>query len=133
MPGPIRSAVDRLLGRAAPRPTTPEPREDRSWKAGDIAECIHPGPWFQHTPQGTRVLFGNAPEFRERYRVTNVQLQQSRPNQPVIVLQFRAWPGDWFAANAFRKVVPIADRAECADSAFLQQLRHDISHQPERV
>lgn len=113
------------LFKAPPAPPAPRrivllPPSGETWRAGDIAECIHPGPWIDI---GMGTAAGIGPVLGERYPVVEVRAFHSPATGqlvPFLVL-VRFSPMSWEAA-AFRKVVPVADQQVAAEPAFLDDL-----------
>jgi len=104
-----------------PRPDDPD---DRSWQAGDMAECVYAGPWLSPAPFGFVVSPGPRPE--EVRVVTDVSMDPHViTGADTVFLRFARYPGR-YQASAFRKIVPQADRAEIADADFLD-LTHRLS------
>lgn len=88
------------------------PCED--WALGDMAECIiSKDGWICPLMMRISVL---GPKKGERMIV-----RQTLVIGPHIGLRFSRWRG-FYNANAFRKVIPNADAATSADSAFIEQL-----------
>lgn len=92
---------------------------DRSWSAGDMAECIGEGSWISN---GTFQQMPPGPVKGEIRVVIDVVLVPFN-GEDFIVLCFTRFPGRRFDSRSFRKIVPHADRAECADAAFLSTLK----------
>lgn len=121
-----------LARRRAPGPGG---RED--WAPGELAECIHPGPWFMG---GRWPRFGFGPRLGVVYRVTAVEtpaIAEARQAGDVM-LRFAAWPDKKWVSSAFRKVRLRPDAAEAADAAFVASLKparapaQTPAHQPEK-
>lgn len=101
------SLFSRFKARPAPK-HIPLP-VDEDWKPGDLAECLHGGPWFE---------FGAADGCRtgpDRGEIHCVSLVTAGywTGRVVIGLRFTRWPRS-FEAGAFRKISPRADVAERA-------------------
>lgn len=113
----FRSWHGRARAKAPPSPSLPPPHGDTpdDWQAGDLAECIHGGFWFNGAECHAR-----GPENGQVLRVERVSIA---PNKSVIpgqtVLVFARFQQKAYAACAFRKITPHADRAEAADAAFI--------------
>lgn len=110
------------------KPDQPPLSGDTSWVAGDLAECIVSGTWWQLVAPGVMVP-ATGPQMLDVNRVVSAEPGLDvRTGQHVLFLQFAAWPRP-FVSSAFRKVVPQADTAERADPAFVEDLRR-IASQP---
>lgn len=134
LPGFIR----RAFGRGAPPPQSGTDKlpdassgtePDRSWRAGDMAECVVGGTWLRFTLFGMVEVTG--PLLGEVRVVSAVSMDRhpfTREN--VIFLRFARYDGA-YQASSFRKIVPQADRAEKGDGAFMDWVRRFSA--PERV
>jgi hypothetical protein len=90
-----------------------------NWQVGDWAECIHMGQWRLY-PTGT-VCPG--PRHGRIGRVTGVTVVRVDGLGQILGLSFAGWPGEAFAASAFRKVNPRADEAVAAETEFTALVR----------
>jgi len=122
-----RAFLSRLFTRA-PRPQTPTiVIVDKSWRAGDLAECIVDGTWYSLEDGATKP----GPSKGERRVVTQVELSGDAAGHMVLWLTFAKSRGQIFRADQFRKIVPQADTACAADADFLpwlkrQPVREDV-------
>lgn len=108
-------------GPAAPDKPDDEPiTGDISWAPGDLAECILEGPWFFRTPFGLAQTDG--PGKGDVFKVIGVSGGTEWSGARCVFLKFSAFQGR-YQSTAFRKVIPVADKAERADPAFLEDLR----------
>lgn len=128
----LRRAINRVLGRtpSAPRPTDPHPRprqEDKSWTAGDIAECIVTNDWIVMRRSG--VVPAPGPAKGDVHIVNQVMMSSHPTRGEIVFLALRGLPG-WWEAACFRKIQPVADKAEAADSTFLRELRERLKSKP---
>ncbi|OZA21396.1 MAG: hypothetical protein B7X90_01925 [Novosphingobium sp. 17-62-19] len=135
--GFLRRAINRVLGRtpsAPPKSTHPEPvegprPEDKSWQAGDIAECIVTNDWIVMRRSG--VVAAPGPAKGDVHIVNRVMMSSHPMRGEIVFLALRGLPG-WWEAACFRKIQPVADKAEAADSTFLKDLHHRLARQPVR-
>lgn len=103
-------------------PDEPPLSGDTSWAPGDLAECIVSGQWWQVVGPGV-LIPAHGPEMSDVNKVISVEPGVDvRTGEHVLFLKFSAWPRP-YVATAFRKVVPVADKAERADPAFVDDLR----------
>jgi hypothetical protein len=94
------------------------PGTDR-WASGDMAECIHGGPWV------SRDGFVRPDPCEGHVAIVrSVHLCQDKTGALAEYLLFARWPGEVFAASAFRKLTPRADAATPASATFLRGLKH---------
>lgn len=112
----------RLFGRLRPpsrQPASP-PGFDAVWHPGEIAECIAKGQWIYSEPEGGPAP---GPSYGDRLRVVRV-VYETHPEAvgPIPFLILSPWEFA-YPAFYFRKVVPQADPAMAAESAFIAQLR----------
>lgn len=109
------SFLSRIFGKPA------GPADPESWQIGDWAECIHMGRWYLY-PHGT---VSDGPRHGRIGRVTAVTIARVEgiPGGKVLGLAFAGWPGQYFAATAFRKVNPRADEAIAAEAEFTELVR----------
>lgn len=130
--GFLPRVLNRALGRKPAPPHTSDssetrPPEDKSWAPGDQAECINADSWFTHTPFGWANSIG--PECGQVFIVTAVHIAPHPQHGEAIFLTLKGVPSRW-EASAFRKLKPVADKAEAADTAFLADLRHRLATAP---
>lgn len=118
----ITRIAARLLGKAPAAPTAPHqppalPPGDTpdEWRVGDQAECIAEGYW--RCRKTGLLLEDGGPQFREVYRVTNVDCRIG-----FTALEFPRWPDSGFSAVAFRKITPRADEAKVGTCATIKSL-----------
>ena len=93
---------------------------DTSWAPGDLAECVEQGPLFFRTPFG--LVQTDGPGQGDIFKVIGVDIGTHFSGQQCVFLRFSAFTGK-YQSTAFRKVTPVADKAERADPAFLADLR----------
>lgn len=101
------------------------PGDDKTWQAGDMAECICTNGWFACVAPGFW-LPADGPKIGRTYTVTGVKLSDHPQRGQVIYLYLKGWPGSYEAAS-FRKLQPVADKAQAADSTFLHDLNRRLS------
>ncbi|KUR80784.1 hypothetical protein [Novosphingobium sp. FSW06-99] len=90
---------------------------DKSWRAGDLAECVAAGNWIcAETGQPE-----SGPEYGERRIVTAVRMGDRRRVDGIILICLKSHTGS-FDSRCFRKIVPQADRTGAADADFLPWL-----------
>ena len=112
-------------------PTPPAaPPEDKSWTAGDQAECLNETGWGIAANVGLIRTLG--PAKGQIFTVVHVMMLPHPKGGEMIFLGFRGCNGLW-EATQFRKLQPVADKAEAADGAFLRDLHRRLSRQPEHV
>lgn len=112
----------RFFSRRAGKPQGPgRPVGDspEDWNPGDLAECVHQGPWF--SCGGFDSAHGDGPKFGEIRVVESVMVESHMLLGQLTGLRFRRWSKP-FAANAFRKITPRADNATRGDVASLDDL-----------
>lgn len=114
-PGRLQRILAALSLRRADRAI--EDRGGINWSPGDMAECIHDGPWY-----GARGELVAEPRRGTVLIVRDVRLADWR-GRTCLFLVFGRWPDRLFAAAGFRKLTPRADAATAADADFLQQLK----------
>lgn len=90
------------------------------WQPGDIAECIHGGPWYKGAIGPGNY---NGPKKGQRLRVRAVGFFSDWRLPPSEMLVFGEFQPLRFCASAFRKVRPHADEAIAADAAFVRTIR----------
>ena len=94
---------------------------DPGWQPGDLAECVVRGKWVD--------LAGGASSGPARGDIRMVHQVRAAGERfhgirvPCDMLGFLRRPGVFFAATAFRKIQPRADREVAATRAFREQLR----------
>jgi hypothetical protein len=110
-----RSFIRRVLAHMS----HPDVSIDRSWRPGDMAECIGSGTW-RDLITGVPTL---GPEFHEIRMVTDARMTSHVDGSQHIWLLFARWPKIGFDAASFRKIVPQADRSGAADAEFLPSLQ----------
>ncbi len=122
----IGERLDRLTGpsqQVLPPVTLPSadpaegPVDDKSWTAGDMAECIGQNGWILPVPGGW--IHASGPKQGEVRIVRAVTLSDHPTRGQVLFLAFARYPGQYEAA-CFRKLQPTADKAGAADSDFLR-------------
>lgn len=109
------SFLARILGRPS------GPADPESWQVGDWAERVTMGQWTRlpdHTPAA-------GPRHGQVMRVTGVAICRDPlvKGGRILCLAFAGWPGEFFAASAFRKLNPRADEATAAEAEFTQLVR----------
>lgn len=102
--------------------------DDKSWAAGDMAECIGDDSWLAIVPGG--FIRTPGPKGGEVRIVRAVTLSEHPTRGQVLFLAFARYPGQYEAAF-FRKIQPTADKAGAADSDFLRDFTHRLK--PARV
>lgn len=110
--GFLRTLVDLFGHRDA---AVPAPPDSDSWRAGDLAECIHRGPWFS---AGIAPHF-NGPQLGEIRVVDAVEEKLNGDTSTMTFLSFARWRPRCFSALGFRKVTPRADALERAEPEFI--------------
>jgi hypothetical protein len=102
-------------GSARPQPPA---RKSGTWAAGDHAECIASGNWFEDG-----VIPAKGPAHGEVRVVRAVGLgPHFLSGAQVQFLIFERYGTRQYCATGFRKVTPRADEAVAADTAFLRAL-----------
>jgi hypothetical protein len=115
--------ITRSPKRALPPVTLPTsdredgPVDDKSWSAGDLAECVSQNGWMVCVPGGW--MHAPGPRQGEVRIVRAVTLSDHPLRGQVLYLAFARYPGQYEAA-CFRKLQPIADTAGTADADFLR-------------
>ncbi|MBN9504950.1 MAG: hypothetical protein J0I69_02895 [Altererythrobacter sp.] len=104
------SRVFRIFGRRCGKTATP-PDSAEDWQPGDLAECVHPGPWYR-TRDGRE---GPGPNFADRDIVRAVFIGESG----LQMLRFSRFGVRSYDALGFRKIRPQADELIAADAAFI--------------
>lgn len=87
-----------------------------SFRAGDLVECVTGGHWIN--------LLGalaSGPETGETYVVDQVSC-----NEIGRFLVFRRFGSRLYSAANFRKIVPVADKLERSEPAFLDLIRKPV-------
>ena len=112
------------LGHAFSHPPAPLPRRDEKpsgdsvedWHAGDLAECMHRGPW-----QGIDGKLNHVGPQRGEVRLVKAVTIHLHPEHglPVQFLAFTRDAPALFSATAFRKVTPRADALERGELEFI--------------
>lgn len=104
------SFLARIFGRPA-GPAHPE-----SWQVGDWAERVTMGQWIR-LPEREPAA---GPRHGQVMRVIGVAICRDPlvKGGSVLCLAFAGWPGEYFAATAFRKLNPRADEATAAEAEF---------------
>lgn len=89
------------------------------WAAGDLAECIGGGQWFNGYLQPTQ-----GPAHGDTFRVAAIWLSpHPLTGHHMLWLSFSAYGTQRFDARLFRKITPRADAASAADSSFIDKLK----------
>ena len=90
-----------------------EKHESKDWQVGDLALCVHPGPWYTYDGD-TRV---SGPRAGGVYTVASVELAEHPLGGLTPVLGFPEWPATKWSSVRFVKVTPPAldDEREVAD------------------
>lgn len=83
------------------------------WKVGDLACCVHKGPWCD----GSYVLMGQFPEYGQLLIVTDL-CEEKINDQCRQGLRFKEFR-DFFDAVCFKKVPPITDEEERKEAALI--------------
>jgi len=97
------------------------------WRAGDIAECIHDGRWFEGAMRPAA-----GPRKGARNKVICVKVKPHLlTGKPVQLLQFSRFPG-FYIATGFRKVRPQADAKIAGESNWLSLLLDNRSRRRDR-
>jgi len=104
-----RDNVRRLIGRHNPPPPPGDSPED--WQPGDLAECIHRGPWFW----GGITPNSHGPNFGDIRMVKRVAADSDGEQ----VLIFSAWEPVPYSSSAFRKVRLDPDRQFRREAEFV--------------
>jgi hypothetical protein len=95
-------------------PGMPDPTRE-TWQPGDLAECIHTGPWFEHgiDPHGT------GPRYAEVRMVTFVGAARCLlTGELVPILRFGRYGSRLYSSRGFRKVTLRKEALERADVRF---------------
>ena len=110
------SFLARIFGRPA------GPADPEGWQVGDWAERVTMGRWVRmpaHAP-------APGPRHGQVMRVIDIKLCRDPlvKGGRVLCLAFAGWPGEFYAANAFRKLNPRADEATAAEAEFTALVKH---------
>lgn len=85
------------------------------WEPGDLAECVHTGPWFA----GGLVPGVEGPQHGEVRAVAFVGAgRHPLTGEFEALLRFDRYGVKLYASSVFRKIVPRPDPAERADERF---------------
>ncbi|MFC3098485.1 hypothetical protein [Alteraurantiacibacter palmitatis] len=82
---------------------------DDTWRAGDLALCIKQGKWRDSATKDY-VEFG--PKAGALLTVCWVMDGEAMGRDPGVLLNFAAWPRDFFVARNFVKITPDAERLD---------------------
>lgn len=96
---------------------------DKSWAAGDMAECTNGDGWFAVNPGG--FLKSHGPALGEVRVVSAVTIEQQVNGVDGLFLSFVRYPGK-YTAHSFRKLQPTADTASVADGEFLRDFNERL-------
>ena len=109
----------RLIGLEAMQPPAPSARSDDAWQPGDLAECIHSGPWWF----GGLYPHADGPQLGEQ-RIVEAAPFAIVPftGERQQFLRFKRYAPAGYQAVCFRKVTPRADEAIAGDAASLRDL-----------
>lgn len=96
------------------------PHQAEPWRVGDLAECLHGGPWFA----GGTAPDQPGPKSGEIRAVIEVQLHWY-PGMPCPAefLVFDRYKPRSYIAHSFARLSPRADQLEEADADFLAEYR----------
>lgn len=105
--------------------------DPEGWQAGDQAECVVSGHWYQWPS----LIPASGPQYGQVLKVLEVKevADTSEPTGRALSLAFSAYPGKRFASVCFRKVRPRADEATPAEEAFTHLVRRAPTPAPAPV
>lgn len=96
----------------------PVPAED--WQPGDLAECLHAGPWFR----SGIIPNLNGPALGEIRMVKRVRIAiDPGTGLQSLFLRFSVHQNAWYVAHCFRKITPRAEEITRAEPEFIELIR----------